>query len=77
MTGVVEGWSAQLNSPILAIRGDSAQRKDRERAWCYLLYSCNVARNVFDRDGILHCESVTLTFYPCFVDQHTRVGRQT
>lgn len=40
----------------------------------YLLNSSNMSGNVFNSDGVLHGQTVALTFYPGFVDQNASIG---
>lgn len=37
----------------------------------------NVPRDIFDSDGILDRQAMTLAFYPGFVDQHSSVSIET
>ena len=39
-----------------------------------LLYTCDIFRDVFDRDRVLHCEAVRLCFQSSFVNQDSSIG---
>lgn len=41
----------------------------------YLLDTGNMSRDVFNRNGILHGEAVTLTFYAGFIYQDATICR--
>ena len=42
----------------------------------YLLDACNMSGDVFDGYRVFDCESMTLTLYPCFVDENSAVRGQ-
>ena len=51
--------------------------EDHEGERTHLLDTGDMSRDILDRDGVLHRQSVALALYACLVDEDTAVGVET
>jgi hypothetical protein len=68
-------WVYRYNIVMVYVSAWGTGEALRDRM--HLLNTSDMSRDIFDRDRVLDCQTMTLAFYPCFVDQHSAVGRET
>ena len=59
-----------------AVNWMNVLHKQQDKMGSDLLNSCNVSSDILDSHRVLDGESVTLTFYPCLVDQDSTIRGQ-